>query len=134
MSHGGIRATVSDTPPTERSARGRWAEAQARRLLEDRGLCLLEKNYRCRMGELDLIMNDRGTLVIAEVRYRRTNDFGTAAESVDGRKQRKLVRTTEHFLRSRPDLYHMGVRFDVIGVTSGSRESELEWIKDAFQA
>ena len=129
-----VAARIRSAPPADRGARGRWAEAQARQLMEKNGLRLLEKNYSCKVGELDLIMVDQGILVVAEVRYRKRDDFGTAAESVDGRKQRKVIRTTEHFIGSRPQLKQLPVRFDVVAVSGTGRESKLEWIKDAFQA
>lgn len=134
MRHDDIPNTVRNAPPADRAARGRWAEAQARSLMEKNGLRLVEQNYRCKMGELDLVMEDQGILVVAEVRYRKRDDFGTAAESVDGRKQRKVIRTTEHFLRSRPSLGQLPVRFDVVAISGTGHESELEWIQDAFQA
>jgi len=115
--------------------RGRWAEALAERYLLARDMRLLERNYRIRGGEIDLIMEQAGVTVFVEVRYRGNAAYGSAAESVDRRKQQRLLRTAEHFLqthaRERPD---SSCRFDVIAITGNGRAADIEWIPDAFQA
>lgn len=67
---------------------GAFYEDRAARLLEERGYWILEKNYRCRIGEIDLIARDGRTLVFIEVKYRRTDSFGRPEEAVDARKQK----------------------------------------------
>ncbi|HUO82674.1 MAG TPA: YraN family protein [Gammaproteobacteria bacterium] len=112
---------------------GRGIEALARRFLEQRGLELVESNYACRAGELDLVMLDGDTLVVAEVRYRARSDYGRAEETVDARKQARLVHATEHFLLTHERFCELPVRFDVLAV-AGDGGRTVTWIRDAFQA
>jgi putative endonuclease len=97
------------------------------RYLEDRGLRLVERNYRCRHGELDLVMRDGATLVFVEVRFRRSTRFGGAAESVDGHKQQRLTAAAGHYLQRHPS--PLACRFDVLAIGAGDH---IDWIKDAF--
>ena len=88
-------------------------------------------NYRCRLGEIDLILWDRDTLVFAEVRLRKNSRFGGAAASITGQKQLKLQRAAAHYLQ------HLGktppCRFDAV-LLDGLGEANLEWIQGAFSA
>ena len=77
---------------------GAQAEQAAAAYLVKRGLQLVEKNYRCRFGEIDLIMRAGVTLVFVEVRSRSSRAFGGAAASIDARKQRKLIAAAQHYL------------------------------------
>ncbi len=114
-----------------RRAQGdRW-ERFARHWLEQRGLTLETSNYSCRQGEIDLIMRHGEQLVFVEVRYRRSQAFGSALESVDGRKQRKLLQAASHYLRQRKGGAEPPCRFDVVAI-SGDRGEQIEWIEDAF--
>ena len=115
-------------------ASGQRAEELALATLEARGLKLLERNYRCPQGELDLVMQDGGSLVVVEVRYRREGSRGSAAETVGPEKRRKLVLATQHFLQSHADLRRKPLRFDVVAVAGGGEAVAVEWISDAFQA
>jgi len=111
-----------------RSARvGDDKERLARSYLEGQGLRLLAHNYRCRRGEIDLVMRDADTLVFVEVRFRASSAFGTPAESVDVHKQRRLAATAAHYLQRHPTA--LPCRFDVISVGGGDR---IDWIRDAF--
>lgn len=102
-------------------------ERQACAFLQGKGLRLLERNYRCRRGEIDLVMRDRDTLVFVEVRYRSSMRFGTPAETVDIHKQRKLAAAAAHYLQCRPT--NLPCRFDVIAV---SGTNHIDWIRSAF--
>lgn len=114
---------------------GQRAEQVASTFLEQQGLTLVERNYACTRGEIDLIMRDRNTLVFVEVRYRRSRRYGSAAESVDWRKQGKLLATAEHYLQAHPKAARQPCRFDVIALTGQGREPDhVDWIADAFQA
>ncbi len=114
-----------------RVARGNAAEEQACRYLEAKGLTLVTRNFRCRGGELDLIMRDRGQLVFVEVRSRRHARYGTPAESVTRTKQQRLLRAAAFYLqRQRLDL---PCRFDVVAILQPEGEPQVEWIQDAFQ-
>jgi putative endonuclease len=97
--------------------------------LQQRGLKLITQNYRCRFGEIDLILQDKEILVFVEVRLRRSKDFGGAAASINARKQAKLIRTAQHYLAT---LTHTPpCRFDAMLLSS---PTELEWVKNAFGA
>lgn len=109
---------------------GNAAEAKALSFLENKGLRLLQRNYRSRGGEIDLIMQQDETLVFIEVRYRKSALFGSAAESVTMAKQRKLINAASQFLQQKG--LDTPCRFDVVGI-SGRSQSEIEWIRNAFQ-
>ena len=112
---------------------GQAAEALARQFLEQRGLRLLAQNWRCRLGELDLVMLDSDTVVFVEVRYRRYSAWGGAAESVDARKREKLSRAAQHFLQQESRWARHPCRFDVIAITADSpAPAPLNWIQNAF--
>lgn len=116
---------------SNRVAQGAAAENLALRYLEMRGLKLVERNFRCRVGELDLIMRDAGHLVFVEVRSRRSSQFGTPAESVTRTKQQKLLRAAAFYLqRCHLDL---PCRFDVVAILQTATEPHIDWIRDAFQ-
>lgn len=131
----------------QRKEAGRDAEDAALAHLRAAGLKLLLRNYRCKAGEIDLVMLDGAVLVLAEVRYRAGTDFGGAAASVTGRKQRRLARAARHLLLRRADLRRYPARFDVIAISgAGSGGAEcatgldaacarrIEWIRNAFTA
>ncbi|HMC13191.1 MAG TPA: YraN family protein [Gallionellaceae bacterium] len=108
---------------------GAQAEQQAAQFLRQQGLLLLQQNYRCRYGEIDLVMRDGATLVFVEVRLRSSTDFGGAAASIGSTKQGRLLRTAQHYLST---LRHMPpCRFDalLLHTTDGA---DIEWVKNAF--
>jgi putative endonuclease len=113
---------------------GKQAEELASQYLQKQNLTLITQNYHCRRGEIDLIMQDQQTLVFVEVRYRKNARFGSALESIDYRKQTKIITTAEHYLLQSEDDY-FDYRFDVIAImpTHHSDEAEITWIKNAFQ-
>ena len=107
--------------------RGREAEQQAFDYLRRHGLIEVERNYRCRFGEIDLIMRDGQTLVFVEVRKRASSAFGGAPASIDARKQHKLLVAARHYIGSKgkiPDC-----RFDAVLLNGDNR---IEWIRNAF--
>jgi putative endonuclease len=107
---------------------GSGAEARALAYLQGQGLRLLERNWRCKLGELDLVMQDGDTVAVVEVRSRARSDRGTAAETVDRRKQARLVRATRVWLARRPEFAEQPLRFDVVTLDAGA----LEWRREAF--
>jgi putative endonuclease len=108
---------------------GARAEQHAAEFLQRRGLTLLHHNYRCRHGEIDLIMRDGATLVFVEVRLRSRSDFGGAAASIDAAKQGRLVRTAQHYLSA---LRHVPpCRFDAV-LLHTAEGAGVEWIRNAF--
>ncbi len=117
-------------PPGECGAK---AEEHARIYLEQRGLQLVAQNYRCRQGEIDLIMRDGATLVFIEVRYRKSTGFGSPAESVTPAKQRRICAAAAHYLQSRSERNLPCCRLDMLAIV-GREQQSIDWIKDAFQA
>jgi putative endonuclease len=111
---------------------GQAAELLACNYLEKQGLKLITRNFRCRMGEIDLIMQDKVELVFIEVRYRQSNDFGGAIDSIDKHKCHKMVKTASYYLQQNAVADESPCRFDVMIVYSVERE-RLEWIQDAFR-
>ncbi|MBS0424795.1 MAG: YraN family protein [Proteobacteria bacterium] len=109
--------------------KGSDAEQIALSYLQQQNLALVTQNYRCRFGEIDLIMRDGATLVFIEVRMRGSEAFGGAATSITPAKQAKLLHTARHYLsqlKSEPPC-----RFDAL-LLSGTGGREIEWIQDAF--
>ena len=112
--------------------RGKSAEDQACHFLIGRGLKLVTRNYRCRHGEIDLIMRDGRDLVFVEVRYRGSRRFAGSAETIDYHKQSKLAATAMHYLQSHPDAAARPSRFDVVAIDAELGENRWEWIRNAF--
>ncbi|HFQ13242.1 MAG TPA: YraN family protein [Gammaproteobacteria bacterium] len=113
---------------------GRETEALACAYLQARGLRLLERNYSTAAGEIDLIMTDRHCLVFVEVRYRRSDRFGSGAETVTAGKQRKLLATAAGYLQRHPERAGSAARFDVVSIGGQGQRHTINWIRDAFQA
>lgn len=113
--------------------KGRHYEAQALRYLKAQGLKLIRRNYRCTAGEIDLIMLDERTLIFVEVRFRGTEGFGTAVETVDRRKQQKILRAAQHYLLCNKIYDSHQCRFDVIGITKKNDAVEFSWLPNAFE-
>ena len=121
---------MAEPPCHDASTRGAQAELAAERWLRARGLHTLARNYRCRRGEIDLVMRDGDCVVFVEVRLRSRNDFGGASASVDSAKQRRLIVAAQHFLLSHPQLQSAPCRFDVL---AARRADEWQWLRNAFQ-
>ena len=110
------------------SPRGGSDESLAAAFLERQGLKILERNYRCRFGEIDLVATGGAVLVFVEVRARRSDDYGGAAGSITAAKRRRLVAAARHYLAAhRSD---RACRFDVVLVHGAERR--IEWLTDAF--
>ncbi len=113
---------------------GARAEDLCAELLRKAGLRVLARNWRCRHGEIDLVAEEGGTLVFAEVRYRRDERFGGAAESVTAAKQSRLIAAARLFLMRRPYARsEPACRFDVLLLDSLDTE-RIKWIRNAFTA
>ena len=117
---------------------GDAAETIALKYLQQQGLTLITRNYRCRRGEIDLIMQHHDSIVFIEVRYRRNRQFGGAQASVDRRKQDKLIVSALHYLQENRQAARQPARFDVIAIHAKTQEAaqsdNIQWIQDAFQA
>lgn len=119
--------------------RGRHAEAACCRFLQKQGLKLLDKNYRGKNGEIDLVMQEKDTVVFVEVRFRKNNLYGGAIESITPQKKQRIVATAEHYLQNTQKLKN--ARIDVVAMTQKPQntppvdaldEYEFTWIKNAF--
>lgn len=108
---------------------GDAAERIAEQYLRTQGLRLHRRNYRSPYGEIDLIMRDGATLVFVEVRLRSNPRFGSGADSIDFRKQKRLQRTAEHYLQRQRSV--PACRFDVVSLDG---DGDIHWIPDAFGA
>jgi putative endonuclease len=112
-------------------SKGQKAEDMAESFLRTKGLVTLEKNFRCKLGEIDLIMRDQEALVFVEVRLRTNPFFTNAAESVDKQKRRKIMNTASYYLQQKHLTDKVVCRFDVIAIQHNSiRDSN--WIINAF--
>lgn len=119
---------------TTRSLSGSLAEQQALEYLEAAGLTTVCRNFRCRLGEIDLIMRDGEYLVFVEVRYRSGSGFVSAAQSVDRRKQRKIARSARLFMSRQPALCDLPARFDVVAIERAAGVPlRIQWLRDAFR-
>lgn len=119
---------------TSTASDGQRAEALAEAYLKDQGLNPRARNYRCKAGEIDLIMTQGETLVFVEVRLRRNSHFASAAESVDRRKQQKLLRAAQHYLLQHRLTERVACRFDIIAFNRGLDVSAITWLSNAFGA
>jgi len=111
---------------------GSQGENIAVSFLEDQGYTLLDRNYRQRFGEIDIVAEERGVLVFIEVKTRRSDRYGNPFEAVDVRKQRKLSRMAQEYI-SRNKMEHRAARFDVVAVRLNQGSfPEVELVRNAF--
>ncbi len=111
-----------------RKLRGQRAEQLACDFLQRQGMKLIESNYRCRLGEIDLVMQDGQQLVFVEVRFRRNQTFGGPLASISHRKKARLIATAKHYLLSKK--VRNSVRLDVVGI---SLDRQIQWIPNALE-
>ena len=114
---------------------GNYSETVACRWLKKHGLKLLQRNFRSRLGEIDLIMRHRLTIVFIEVRHRSSDKFGGALASVDSNKQQRIQRTAQYYLtKHNYSLQDTVIRFDVVATAPGPKGKPVvsQWIKNAF--
>jgi len=115
---------------------GRHAERRALALLTKNGLRLIERNFRCRGGEIDLVMLQDDSVVFVEVRYRNCARFLAPELTVDQHKQRKIIRTAAMFLSRHRHYAQHTVRFDVVAIVgppTGRNTVSATWLQDAFR-
>jgi putative endonuclease len=116
-----------------RLAQGQRWEAVAGEYLEDHGLVVLERGYRCRLGELDLVCREQSTLVIVEVRARGRKALAPAVFTIDHRKRTRIIQTTRHLLMRHAEWQNATLRFDVVAFDDiDTTEPKIQWIKNAF--
>jgi putative endonuclease len=112
---------------------GKKGEELAVSALESRGYAIIARRYRTRCGEIDIVADDRGTLVFVEVKARADAEFGTAAEAVTPWKQRRLVRMARDYL-TRERIDDRPCRFDVVAIMFDTVEPSIEVFVNAFDA
>ncbi|HCS74067.1 MAG TPA: YraN family protein [Clostridiales bacterium] len=118
----------------DRKSLGKWGEEQSCSFLEADGYRILRRNYKCRIGEIDIIARKGEQLVFVEVKTRRTASYGRPGEAVNYRKQAKLTGTALYFLND-TGWKDVSCRFDVLEVKAQSDGTFLiNHIEDAFQA
>jgi putative endonuclease len=130
---GAVREPVNPTT----TELGRAAESVALAHLERAGLTLVARNYRCKAGEIDLVMLDPAdrVLVLVEVRSRSRADFGGAAATVGIGKQRRFSLAARHLLLCRRELRRLRIRFDVVAIDPPAVAGDspvITWIRGAF--
>ena len=111
---------------------GKEGERVAELYLQKKGYKLVERNYRCSGGELDLIVLDRRVVVFVEVKTRTGIGFGSPLEAVEFHKQRRMIHAAQFFLAEK-NLQQRDARFDVVGVSWPGREPVVEHIENAFE-
>ncbi|PNQ71981.1 YraN family protein [Vibrio sagamiensis] len=106
-------------------------EVLAKHYLQRQGLRFVTQNFLTKLGEIDLIFQQGKTIVFVEVKYRKNDHFGSAAEMVTPAKMRKLVKTAHIWLhKNKHDTYHADYRFDVIAIHNNG--NDINWIKNAI--
>lgn len=104
----------------ENKQKGDIGEALAVKILQKKGYTILDKNFRLRTGEIDIIAKHKGYIVFVEVKYRQNTGKGNPAEAVDYRKQQKIIATAKSYIQ-RNSLYDCDFRFDVIEIIGGEK-------------
>jgi len=102
--------------------------------LEQRNVTILQRNYLCKMGEIDIIAQDQQDLIFIEVRYRKNDYYGGALASVNLKKQKRLIRAASHYMQKTRITNRTACRFDVIAISGNLDQLEFNWIKAAFLA
>ena len=121
-------------PPEERRTRGDAAEERACRHMEASGLTIVERNYRTKGGEIDIVARKGDVLVFVEVRSLEVPDFGTPEESVTPAKRRRIVVAARQYLSKVPPSSWREARFDVIAIEGRGDAAELRHYPAAFDA
>jgi putative endonuclease len=111
---------------------GKEGERLAEQYLKKKGYKIVERNYRCRGAELDLIVLDRRVIVFVEVKTRTGHGFGSPFEAVEFRKQQKMIQAAQYFLNEKK-LHQRDARFDVVGISWPGGEPLVEHIENAFE-
>jgi putative endonuclease len=116
----------------EKKELGKKGEELALRFLKKRGYQIIEKNYACKMGEMDIIAKEKDTLIFVEVKTRTSTTFGPPQLAVNPTKQMQLSKVALNFLKEK-GIDEVKARFDVVAILLGPKGEEIELIKDAFE-
>ncbi len=120
-----------DKPMFNRRTVGTYGENLSLNFLINKGYKILERNYRTRYGEIDIIAQDKNEVVFVEVKLRHTSDFGMPSESVTTKKQNHIIKSALQYLKAK-NLYNKNIRFDVVAI--GPEQDKVEIIRSAFNA
>ena len=127
------KGSPSHTNKTQFNKRkGHEVEHLVAEYLQQQGLHLIQRNFSCRMGEIDLILLHQNTLIFVEVRFRRLSSYGSAADSVNFVKQQKIIKSARLYLLKNPAYADLACRFDVVAVTLHQGQMQMEWVQNAF--
>jgi putative endonuclease len=118
----------------DRKELGMRGEDEATRLLKNKGYKILDRNYRCRFGEIDIVAREGDTIAFVEVKTRGSEDFGSPKEALDTRKRRHITRASMDYLNRHRRSGDAHIRFDVVTVEKKGDRFVLELIKNAFEA
>jgi putative endonuclease len=110
---------------------GKDGEQIAVKYLKSNGYKILDTNFRCAIGEIDIVAKEKDTIVIVEVKTRQSDTFAEPFESVGKRKQAKIKDLAEHYIQDK-DYLDCDIRFDVLSITAKDKDFKIEHIKDAF--
>lgn len=111
---------------------GKAGEDEAVSFLNKQGFKILERNYRCCYGEIDIIAMEKGTIVFAEVKTRKTLTYGLPQAAVDFRKQQQISRSAANYTAQKK-IKNMPLRFDVVAVNLADDKIKIELIRNAFE-
>ena len=115
--------------------KGLCFETEAEKYLQQQGLLVLQRGYRSRFGEIDLILRDGESICFVEVKYRKSNSFGGAAWAITAAKQCKLVKTAQFFIANHRAIADCPLRFDALLIQrQADGSNDFDWIKNAFYA
>ncbi len=117
---------------TAKQIKGKRAEDIAQSYLENAGLKLFQSNFLCKLGEIDLIMEEKERLVFVEVRYRHSVEHGSGADTIQHHKRLRIIRAAQVFLKSKKWTTSKACRFDVVDLSGDLSHPSIRWIKSAF--
>ncbi len=112
---------------------GDQIELKTVEFLQQHSVTILQQNYLCKMGEIDIIAQDKDNLLFIEVRYRKSDDYGGAIASVNKKKQRRLILAASHYMQKYGITNKVACRFDVMAISGNLNRLQFNWIKAAFQ-
>jgi putative endonuclease len=111
---------------------GKWGEEYAATHLQKNGFKLIERNYKFQKGELDIIAENKGELVVIEVKTRETAEIGEPWRAVTKSKQKQIIKVADNYVQSKQ--IDLDVRFDIVSIVHNSFRTELEHIEGAFDS
>ncbi len=119
-------------PSLTRQAKGKAIEQACCDFLLQQEIIIIAANFRCTLGEIDLIGKKGSLLIFFEVRYRKNHDYGSGIESVNAAKQQRFYKTAQYYLLTHPQYAHFTYRFDIIGATTYNNKIFFDWRKNIF--